>query len=149
MHYFTIGKTGWLFLVAIDTSSGRGDAKAYIIPRKKATASKTIAGTYDFDPKNIIAKLEGNFPEIRYQAEGLIKTKMPYKDMAKIMHWDDERDNENGIIVGLRWGWCIFDEGCHTFGEDTLTLLKDRMSMVKPCNCEECQAAMRRGWDKV
>lgn len=48
-----------------------------------------------------------------------------------------ERDNET-YIVHLARGSCLNDQGCHTFGEDTLNDIKKTMLHVKPCYCSEC-----------
>lgn len=36
----------------------------------------------------------------------------------KILHWDDERDIGNGIIVTLKEGFCFYDD-CGVMGFDT------------------------------
>jgi hypothetical protein len=45
------------------------------------------------------------------------------------------------LMVHLHYGWCYQDQGCHTFGEDTMKDVRATMKsiFVKPCNCMECR----------
>lgn len=43
------------------------------------------------------------------------------------------------LMVHLKDGWCLNDQGCHTFGEDNRRAVKATMKRVKPCQCDECR----------
>ncbi len=48
---------------------------------------------------------------------------------------DYERDT---LMIHLVKGYCINDQGCHTFGVDDRRELRATMRQVKPCRCGEC-----------
>ena len=42
------------------------------------------------------------------------------------------------LIVHLKSGYCLNDQGCHTFGADDSREVRATMKRVKPCLCSEC-----------
>ena len=44
------------------------------------------------------------------------------------------------LMVHMHYGTCVKgDQGCHTFGADTLREVKRMMKRgVEPCHCKEC-----------
>ena len=48
-----------------------------------------------------------------------------------------DMDRES-FMVHLAPGWCLNDQGCHTFGEDDKAAVRATMKHVKPCKCSEC-----------
>jgi hypothetical protein len=47
--------------------------------------------------------------------------------------------NRDTLMVHLKYGFCLFDQGCHTFGADDRREVKATMKMVKACTCGECK----------
>lgn len=41
--------------------------------------------------------------------------------------------------VWLNKGFCFEEKGSHCFGEDTLEKIEESLSLVKPCDCEDCK----------
>lgn len=56
---------------------------------------------------------------------------------TRIEEISDERAMGNGWFVYLKPGWHY--KGQHCFGEDTKRAIKDTMTFVSPCSCEECR----------
>jgi hypothetical protein len=64
---------------------------------------------------------------------------------AKILHWDDERNLGNGIIVTTKPGWAFRphdDERVaeHVKGFDLVKEARSEMKWVKRCQCSRCKA---------
>ena len=52
---------------------------------------------------------------------------------------DDIEQVEGGfLMVHLRDGFCLNDQGTHTFGADDQREVKLTMKRVRPCQCAEC-----------
>jgi predicted ATP-grasp superfamily ATP-dependent carboligase len=66
----------------------------------------------------------------------LPKTVRKYAE--KIMHWDDEREAGNSLIITLASGWCLDDKGTHVFGVSTVAEAKQDLQRVMPCDCARC-----------
>lgn len=43
------------------------------------------------------------------------------------------------LMIHLKYGWCLNDQGCHTFGADDRREVRATMKRVKPCACPECR----------
>jgi DNA-binding LacI/PurR family transcriptional regulator len=52
--------------------------------------------------------------------------------------------NGGTLMVHLARGYCLNDEGCHTFGADDRREVRSTMRAVKACGCSECATAGRR-----
>jgi hypothetical protein len=44
------------------------------------------------------------------------------------------------LMVHLATGYCLNDQGNHTFGADDRAEVRSTMTRVKRCNCRECVA---------
>lgn len=58
-----------------------------------------------------------------------------------IEHFDDERDNGNGVIVTLRWGWSYYaSEHSGVQGFDTVGEARNESTRanIYPCACPLC-----------
>jgi hypothetical protein len=69
-------------------------------------------------------------------ANKLPKTVQKYA--SKIMHWDDEREHGNSLIITLEYGWCFDEKGLHCFGVDTVKDAVRDLKTVMPCDCARC-----------
>ena len=58
----------------------------------------------------------------------------------RVLHVDDERGNDNGILVTLLGYTTDATVPCHTFGEDTMTAALAKVRQCTPCTCDECKA---------
>lgn len=57
----------------------------------------------------------------------------------KVMHFDDERDIGNSIIVTLNYGWCFEEMGPeHVQGFDTIREAKQGINEAIRCQCKDC-----------
>ena len=59
----------------------------------------------------------------------------------RVQHWDDERNQQNGIIVTLHYGWSFEPfEHQSVRGFDTVTEAKKAIKFKNlfSCHCEEC-----------
>lgn len=54
-----------------------------------------------------------------------------------------ERSAPRELIVHLKYGFRLNDDGCHTFGADTLKEVSETMKRVKRCRCAECELIER------
>lgn len=43
------------------------------------------------------------------------------------------------LMVHLKHGYCLNDQGCHTFGADSRREVNATMKRVKACRCAECK----------
>lgn len=71
-----------------------------------------------------------------------IPKSVPKKYQLRIENWDDERDNDNSLIVSLKAGWCFPAVECHTQGFDTVREAIDGLRESEPCECAECRKAL-------
>lgn len=71
-----------------------------------------------------------------------IPKSVPKKYQLRVEHWDDERDNDNSLIVSLKAGWRFPAVECHTQGFDTVRDAIDGLRESKPCECTECLKAL-------
>ena len=66
---------------------------------------------------------------------------LPVRYHSRIMHWDDERNIGNSIIICLNDGW-EFDidpwEKMHVDGFDTIKEAVDGVINSIPCTCKSC-----------
>ena len=46
---------------------------------------------------------------------------------------------QSSFWVWLNKGFCFEEKGSHCFGEDTLEKIEESLSLVKPCDCEDCR----------
>lgn len=50
-----------------------------------------------------------------------------------------ERVNGGYLMVHLKGGYRLNDDGCHTFGADDSREVKATMRVVQPCCCDDCK----------
>jgi len=79
----------------------------------------------------------------------MVKERAQLKNWDKVLHWDDERggNEDNGIIVMLKRGWCwdMMGQGEHTLGFDTLREAKQALAKeISECHCSDCITG--KGW---
>ncbi len=74
--------------------------------------------------------------------EAKIPKSVPKKYQLRIAHWDDERDNDNSLIVSLKAGWRFPVVECHTQGFDTVREAIEGLRDSEPCECAECRKAL-------
>lgn len=67
-----------------------------------------------------------------------IPASVPKALAAKVLHWDDERQQGNSLILSLRPGWRFPATECHTQGVDTVKEAIEALRDAKPCLCNEC-----------
>lgn len=61
----------------------------------------------------------------------------------KVLHWDDERNLDNGIIITTAYGWAFEphdDERAaeHVHGFDTVGEAKEALRWARRCKCLRC-----------
>lgn len=57
------------------------------------------------------------------------------KKVAAIIH-----EPPDGYFIYTKNGWNCGDTGLHCIAEDTLVEARRRLSMILPCDCEDCIA---------
>lgn len=71
-----------------------------------------------------------------------IPKSVPNKYRERVMHWDDEREMGNSLIISLKDGWFFPDTECHTSGFGTVKEAIEGLRDTRPCECEGCRKAL-------
>lgn len=74
--------------------------------------------------------------------EANIPKSVPKKYQLRIAHWDDERSNDNSLIVSLKAGWYFPVVECHTQGLDTVSNAIEGLRGSETCACETCRQTL-------
>lgn len=69
-------------------------------------------------------------------------TKMYVKKKYRPMIQEIWKDSD-GYWAASEDGWMFADMDCHTAHEDTQAELLQVFKSLKPCHCEECEAALK------
>jgi hypothetical protein len=62
-------------------------------------------------------------------------TKLQRKQVESIEVEEGAFDSPIQYWVELKRGWCFEDQGSHCFGEDTQQLVRESLTLVRPCTC--------------
>lgn len=99
-----------------------------------------------------IAKQDEYRRRAKNRVKRRLKTAHKWSAHPKVLHWDDEREIGNSLIVTLRPGWAFWpseDERSaeHVKGFDTVADAAKAIQRSEPCKCGRCAPKKERDPD--
>lgn len=86
--------------------------------------------------------MESSLTDVKGQEMANLPKSVPKKYQARIMHWEDERECGNALIVSLKDGWMFPGTDCHTSGFDTVKEAIEGLRDTVPCYCADCHKSL-------
>lgn len=69
---------------------------------------------------------------------------VPHRLLPRLLHWDDERNIGNCILLTLAYGWRSPSSESHTIAADNIKDAVSELRTTEPCSCDECRVGLSK-----